>query len=89
MCGLGLGLGFCLWVDFMFSLACKYFMGAVVAGANVMEQIFQFEEWSERRDPCKHIRHTNICIIWYLCNDITLHYAKWYQWEMHKLYMPV
>ena len=37
MWGLGLGWGFCLWVDFMFGLVCKYFMASIVARANVME----------------------------------------------------
>ena len=37
MSGLGIGYQFYSWGDFLFSLACKYFMGAIVAGANVME----------------------------------------------------
>ena len=37
MLGLGIGYLFHSWEDFMFGLAWKYFMGAIVAGANVME----------------------------------------------------
>ena len=37
MLGLGIGYQFYSRADFMFGLACKYFMGAIVAGAIVME----------------------------------------------------
>ena len=40
MSGLGKGYQFYSWAYFMFGLACRYFMGAIVAGANVMEPIF-------------------------------------------------
>ena len=39
MLGFGKGYQFYSAADFMFGLACKYFRGAIVARANVMEPI--------------------------------------------------
>ena len=41
MSGLGKRYQFYSWADFIFDLACKYFMGAIVAGANVMDPLRQ------------------------------------------------
>ena len=51
MRGLGLGLRFYLWVGFMFGLVCKYFLGVIVAGANVMEP-FQKPRFILPSDQC-------------------------------------